>query len=69
MVAGPIAGREPERISCGYVTANFFNVIGLNPQLGRTFTEDEDKDGANRVVVLSNGLWKRRFDEAVRWNM
>ena len=56
-----IAGREPERISCAYVTANFFNVIGLNPQLGRTFTEDEDKPGAPALVVLSDRLWDRAF--------
>ena len=57
-----IAGREPERISCAYVTANFFNVIGLNPQLGRTFTEDEDKPGAPALVVLSDRLWDRAFN-------
>jgi putative ABC transport system permease protein len=38
-----IPGREAERISSAYVTANFFKVIGLSPELGRTFTEDEDK--------------------------
>src|SRR3954454_18017089 len=34
-----IGGREPERISVAYVTANFFNVIGLNPETGRTFAD------------------------------
>jgi len=56
-----IAGREPERISVAYVTANFFNVIGLAPQLGRTFTEDEDKPGAPSLAVISDRLWDRAF--------
>ncbi|HEX8679209.1 MAG TPA: ABC transporter permease [Chthoniobacterales bacterium] len=57
-----IPGREPERISVAFVTANFFNVIGLNPQLGRSFTQDEDKPGAPALVVLSERLWDRAFN-------
>ena len=56
-----IAGREAERVPVSFVTANFFNVIGLNPQIGRTFTEDEDKPGAPALVVLSDRLWERAF--------
>src|SRR3954467_15573245 len=56
-----IAGREPERVSVAYVTANFFDVIGLRPQLGRTFTEDEDKPGAPSLAVISDRLWDRGF--------
>jgi putative ABC transport system permease protein len=56
-----IGGREPERISVAYVTANFFNVIGLPPQIGRTFTEDEDKPGAPSLAVISDRLWDRAF--------
>src|SRR3954466_9219635 len=56
-----IGGREAERISVAYVTANFFNVIGLPPQLGRTFTEDEDKPGAPSLAVISDRLWDRAF--------
>ena len=56
-----IPGREPERISVAYVTANFFNVIGLPPQIGRTFTEDEDKPGATPLAVISDRLWERAF--------
>ncbi|HVF70375.1 MAG TPA: ABC transporter permease [Chthoniobacterales bacterium] len=56
-----IAGREPERIAVAYVTANFFNVIGLLPQIGRTFTEDEDKPGAPSLAVISDRLWDRAF--------
>src|SRR6266550_617672 len=40
-----IPGRDPERVSCASVTLNFFKVIGLSPELGRIFSEDEDKVG------------------------
>jgi putative ABC transport system permease protein len=56
-----IPGREPERISCASVTRNFFNIIGLPPEIGRTFSEDEDKVGAPPVVVISDRLWRRVF--------
>src|SRR3954465_14759146 len=56
-----IPGREPERISVAYVTANFFSVIGLAPQIGRTFTEDEDKPGAPPLAVISDRIWDRLF--------
>src|SRR5678815_79845 len=38
-----IPGREPERVSCASVTRNFFSVISVPPELGRTFAEDEDQ--------------------------
>src|SRR5207245_5384813 len=57
-----IAGREPERVSCASVTRNFFNIIGLPPEIGRTFSEDEDKVGAPPVVVISDRLWQRAFN-------
>jgi putative ABC transport system permease protein len=57
-----IAGREPERVSCASVTRNFFNIIGLPPEIGRTFSEDEDKVGASPVVVISDRLWQRAFN-------
>jgi putative ABC transport system permease protein len=56
-----IPGRDPERISCSSVTRNFFNVIGLPAEIGRTFSEDEDKVGASPVVVISDRLWRRAF--------
>ncbi len=56
-----IAGREPERIAVAFVTANFFDVIGLPAQIGRTFREDEDKPGAPALVVISDRLWDRVF--------
>jgi putative ABC transport system permease protein len=57
-----IPGREPERISCASVTRNFFNIVGLPPEIGRTFSEDEDKVGASPVVVISDRLWRRVFN-------
>jgi len=52
---------EPERLSTTNVTADFFNVFGVNPVLGRTFQEGEDAPGKNGVCVISYGLWQRRF--------
>src|SRR5882762_4422949 len=57
-----IPGRDPERVSCASVTRNFFNIIGLPPKIGRTFSEDEDKVGAPPVVVISDRLWRRVFN-------
>jgi putative ABC transport system permease protein len=56
-----VAGREPERVSVSLATANFFDAIGLRPQLGRTFTADEDKPGAPALAVISDRLWDRAF--------
>jgi putative ABC transport system permease protein len=52
---------EPERLSAREVSASFFPALGVAPSLGRNFTTDEDKPGANRTVLLSYGLWQRRF--------
>ena len=57
-----IPGRDPERVSCASVTRNFFNIVGLPPEIGRTFGEDEDKVGAPPVVVISDRLWRRVFN-------
>src|SRR6059036_4264917 len=57
-----IPGRDPERVSCASVTRNFFKIIGLPPEIGRTFSEDEDKAGAPPVVVISDRLWQRAFN-------
>ena len=52
---------EPERIPGAQTTANFFDVIGLRPALGRLFDEKNEAPGNDRVVVLSHGLWQRKF--------
>jgi putative ABC transport system permease protein len=51
----------PERAQGAAVTANFFRLLGVEAAEGRTFLESEDAPGARRVVVLSQGLWRRRF--------
>jgi putative ABC transport system permease protein len=56
-----VPGRSPEQISASAVTANFFKVIGLQPRLGRTFTDDEDKPGGPFVVLISDRFWARIF--------
>lgn len=52
---------DPERVSAARVTTNFFSVLGVSTQAGRTFVPDEGKDGNDNVVVLSDALWRRRF--------
>src|SRR4051794_3073163 len=57
-----LEGRAPEQVSGGLVTGNFFKVIGLQPQLGRVFTEEEDRVGGPMVCVISDKLWQRVFN-------
>ena len=52
---------DPERLRGRRVSASFFPLLGIEPQIGRTFTSTEDQPGSNRVVVLSHALWRRRF--------
>jgi putative ABC transport system permease protein len=60
---GVISGiGEPERVFGRYVTASFFSTLRVQPQIGRFFGEDEEKAGAARVMVIGDGLWRRRFN-------
>ena len=52
---------EPEPLIGEQVTSEYFDVVGVGPSLGRPFRRDEDIPNASRVVVLSHGLWQRRF--------
>jgi predicted permease len=52
---------EPERLSGVPVSENFFQVLGVQPQLGRLFTAEECKWHGPKAVLLSHGLWERRF--------
>jgi putative ABC transport system permease protein len=54
-------GGEPESVPGAVVTFDYFNVLGREPLHGRTFTPQEDTPGNNHVVLLSYGLWQRRF--------
>jgi predicted permease len=55
------AGGETEGVSAGEVTADLFAALRVNAALGRVFTNEDDKPGAAPVVLLSHGLWQRRF--------
>ena len=52
---------EPEEVTGQYATPELFQVLRVEPLLGRFFTPEDAVEGAAKVVVLSHGLWKRRF--------
>src|SRR5262249_33437332 len=52
---------DPERLAGARVSPALFPMLGVRPQLGRTFLEEEDQPGRDRVVIVSNELWRRRF--------
>jgi predicted permease len=52
---------EPEEIEMGFVTAGFLSIFGVEAVLGRDFLPEEDVINAPGVVVLSHGLWERRY--------
>ena len=53
---------DPERLQGAQVSSGFFDALGIRPALGRGFVRDDETFGRHHVVVLSDGLWKRRFD-------
>jgi predicted permease len=52
---------EPQQLRGAVVSANMFTVLGVPPQIGRGFEESEDAAGRDRVVILADSLWRRRF--------
>ncbi len=54
-------GAEPESLVPQRVTADFFSTLRVRPAIGRAFTADNEVAGLERVAVLSDGLWRRRF--------
>jgi putative ABC transport system permease protein len=52
---------EPEELPAGAVSANFFQMIGVEPVIGRAFLPAEDTRGRDHVVILSHQVWRRRF--------
>jgi predicted permease len=62
-VRGILSGERPALVTGEAVTANYFDALGVRLPLGRSFHEDENRvPGAGAVVILSHGLWHRRFD-------
>ncbi len=59
-VANLTTDGPPEQVIGRRVTGNFFDVLGVRPLLGRTFTEDEDRENPN-LALISYGLWQRRY--------
>ncbi len=53
---------EAERVDSMRVSSSMFDVLGVSPALGRTFLPGEDQEGRERVAVLSDSLWRRRFN-------
>jgi predicted permease len=54
-------GAEPESLVPQRVTADFFDVLRVRPAIGRPFTPENEIEGGDRVAILSDGLWRRRF--------
>jgi putative ABC transport system permease protein len=52
---------EPERLGGAFVSAGFLQLMGVEPQTGRGFSAEDERVGADRVLVISDSLWRRRF--------
>src|SRR5262249_15003786 len=62
ILRGQATSEESQEIKGEFVSENFFSVLGATPALGRAFTPEENRaPGSEPVVVLSYGLWQRRF--------
>jgi putative ABC transport system permease protein len=55
---------NPQRYTGGYVTEDFFKIIGVAPILGRDFTAEDNKPGAEKVTIISHEIWQRDFGGA-----
>jgi predicted permease len=60
-IAGP---QGPERVPGAMASASFFRVVNAPPVIGRYFLDEEDRLGGERVAIISEGLWKRRFAQS-----
>jgi putative ABC transport system permease protein len=59
------AAGQPESLRSAAVSPNYFGLLGVSPQFGRTFEPGEDQPGRDHVVILSHDLWERRFGSDV----
>jgi predicted permease len=57
---------EPEQVGMALISYDLFRLLGVQPSLGRDFLAEEDQPGKNRVVILSDGLWRSRFSSDPR---
>jgi putative ABC transport system permease protein len=70
MTAGYLSGstinvtykNTPQRYTGGYVTEDFFRIVGVSPVLGRDFTAADNKPGAEKTVILGDEIWRRDFN-------
>ena len=53
---------NPQRYTGGYVTDEFFKIIGVSPIMGRDFTAEDNKPGAEKVAILGHEIWQRDFN-------
>ncbi|MDF2771346.1 MAG: permease [Geminicoccaceae bacterium] len=60
-----IGAAEPERLDGQRVSANYLRVLGVSPAIGRDFSSADDAPGAPNVVILADGIWRRRFGSDV----
>jgi putative ABC transport system permease protein len=56
-------GVEPEQIGAMFASADLFPLLGVSPAIGQPFTAEHDREGGERVVVISHGLWQRQFGQ------
>src|SRR5438270_2236568 len=69
MMAGYLSGstvnltykNNPQRYTGGYITEDFFKIIGVSPVIGRDFTAEDNKPGAEKVTILGDEIWRRDF--------
>jgi predicted permease len=70
MTAGYLSGstinvtykNKPQRYTGGYVTENFFRIVGVSPVLGRDFSAEDNKPGAEKTLILGDEIWRRDFN-------
>jgi predicted permease len=55
---------EAEQVSANFISSGYFSILGVRPLLGREFTQDEDQPGRPPVAMISEGLWRRKFNAA-----
>src|SRR5207244_5824736 len=69
MMAGYLSGstinltykNTPQRYTGGYVTEDMFKIVGVSPAMGRDFTAEDNKPGAEKVAILGDEIWRRDF--------